>query len=309
VDLRQLRYFVAVVEAGSFSRAAERVHVAQSALSLKVRELEEALGVTLLVREPKGVYPTAAGQKLLAHARTILSQVREAERDLRSAGEPGGPVSIGIPSGVGRIFNAPLLEACSRELPRISLRIVEVLPGHVSEWLAGGLIQLGIHYCVRETPEGTPLAVEDLHLVCGARQPGLTGTVPFADLARFPLVLPVCNHNPQQCPANRAKAAGIDLDVEARVDSLATILDLVRTRPARSLLTPGAFLSEWQAGKLFAYPIEPVMKRSVMLGVGAAAAHDPAVRAVEGLVRATAHTLVAEGAWPRRLPTVLSAAA
>jgi LysR family nitrogen assimilation transcriptional regulator len=310
MDLRQLRYFVAVVEAGSFSRAAERVHVAQSALSLHVRSLEESLGAPLLLREPRGVRTTAAGEKLLAHARAILGLVRDAERDVRSAfAEPSGPVSIGIPSGVGRLFNAPLLDACRRELPQVSLRIVEVLPGHVAEWLQGGLIQLGVFYALDQTPEGRPLAEEHFHLVCGAREPSLGGDVALADLPRYPLVLPVCSHNPQQCVAVRARAVGIELEIEARVDSLATILELVCTRPARTILTPGAFLPEWQAGKVFAYAIAPTMKRSVMLAAGPAAAGDPAVRAVEAVARRTADGLVGEGAWPRRLLTSLFDAA
>ena len=309
VDLRQLRYFVAIVEAGSISRAAERVHVAQSALSLHIRRMEESLGTALLVREPKGVRPTAAGERLLDHARSILERVGRAERELRTGpGEPGGPVSIGIPSGVGRLLNAPLLEACRVELPRVSLRIVEVLPGHVTEWLTEGLIQLGIHYDISDAPAGTPLAEEEYHLVCGAPEPGLGDSVDFADLPRFPLVLPACNHNPEQCVATQAREKGVELDIATRVDSLATILDLVGARAGRAILTPGAFLPEWRSGKFFAYPIDPAMKRSVMLAAGAVTAGDRAVEAVEVLARRTAKGLVEAGAWPRRLPAFSAAA-
>ena len=71
MDLRQLRYFIAIVEAGSVSRAAERLRVAQPALSQHVRAMEAALGLPLLIRNPRGVLPTEAGLRLLEQAREI----------------------------------------------------------------------------------------------------------------------------------------------------------------------------------------------------------------------------------------------
>lgn len=65
MDVRQLRYFVEVVEAKSFTRAAERIHIAQPALGFQVRKLEDELGVKLLHRHSRGVDPTEAGQALL----------------------------------------------------------------------------------------------------------------------------------------------------------------------------------------------------------------------------------------------------
>ena len=72
IDMRQLRYFVAIVEQGSLSRAAEFLRVAQPAPSLHVRNMEADLGTALLFRSPRGVEPTEAGSILLRHARTFL---------------------------------------------------------------------------------------------------------------------------------------------------------------------------------------------------------------------------------------------
>ena len=74
MDIRKLRYFMSVVEAGSFTRAAAQLHVAQSALSLHVRQLEERYG-TLLIRDKRGVRPTDRGAKLLSHAAKILRRL------------------------------------------------------------------------------------------------------------------------------------------------------------------------------------------------------------------------------------------
>lgn len=75
MDLRQLRYFVAIVEQGSFSRAAQVLNVAQPALSAHVRNMEADLGTKLLFRSAQGVMPTEAGTTLLRNARLVIEQV------------------------------------------------------------------------------------------------------------------------------------------------------------------------------------------------------------------------------------------
>src|ERR1700758_3933756 len=96
MQFRQLRYFVKIVEAGSFSKAASVVHVAQPALSQQVAELEERLGVSLLLRSARGVRPTAAGEILYKEASVILHQLDQLPSVVRSsAGEPEGIVNLG----------------------------------------------------------------------------------------------------------------------------------------------------------------------------------------------------------------------
>src|SRR3954462_7731667 len=77
MNLRQLRYFVSVVEAGNMTRAAEQLHVAQTALGMQIRQIEEDLGVALLVRHSRGVEPTKAGKLLYARAMDILKLVEQ----------------------------------------------------------------------------------------------------------------------------------------------------------------------------------------------------------------------------------------
>src|SRR6478609_11768500 len=81
MQYRHLRYFVKVVECGSFSRAASTIHVAQPALSQQIAQLEEQLGVGLLLRSARGVRPTAAGEVLYREASSILRQLEEIHGD------------------------------------------------------------------------------------------------------------------------------------------------------------------------------------------------------------------------------------
>ena len=103
MDLKQLDYFVHVVETGSFTKAASLLSVAQSALSHQVRQLEVELRQVLLYRNGRGVTPTDAGKRLLAHARGILVQVNRARDELAEARDaPVGHVVLGLPATMAR---------------------------------------------------------------------------------------------------------------------------------------------------------------------------------------------------------------
>src|SRR3954464_7804861 len=82
MNLRQLKYFVGVVQAGNINRAADQLHVAQTALGMQIRQLEEDLGVSLLVRHSRGIETTPAGKLLYDRAIQILGLVEDTRRDL-----------------------------------------------------------------------------------------------------------------------------------------------------------------------------------------------------------------------------------
>jgi DNA-binding transcriptional LysR family regulator len=138
MDLRTLRSFVAVVEDGSFSATAERLHIAQPALSLQVKKLEEELGCALLQRLPRGVLPTPPGLRLLGHARDLLARAAMARDDIRGdAAEPTGEVTVGLPQSVAALLTLPLLRRVLGELPQVRLRIIESMTGYIPDWVRG----------------------------------------------------------------------------------------------------------------------------------------------------------------------------
>src|SRR5271154_6379865 len=98
MELRHLRYFVAVAEAGSMSVAAERMlHTSQPSLSRQIRDLEDEVGAQLLTRSARGIELTPAGRAFLGHARSVLSQVEAAgEAARRRAPPPAPPLSVGV---------------------------------------------------------------------------------------------------------------------------------------------------------------------------------------------------------------------
>jgi DNA-binding transcriptional LysR family regulator len=123
VDLKRLRYFQAVAEAGSFSRAAERLHIAQSHLSRQVMRLEQALGHLLLVRRPRHVELTDAGQILLEESRSITLKLDGLPRRMSEAtGGATGSLCIGLT--IGASFHptaARAIESFARQKPQVAL--------------------------------------------------------------------------------------------------------------------------------------------------------------------------------------------
>jgi DNA-binding transcriptional LysR family regulator len=126
MELRQLRHFVAVVDTGNLSRAAERVALSQPALTRSIKHLEELLGVELLERKPRGVSPTEAGLALYSHAKTVLNACQRLTREVREL-ERGVTGTVHI--GIGSMFAGYIIDRAAAQLaadhPRLTMVVTE----------------------------------------------------------------------------------------------------------------------------------------------------------------------------------------
>lgn len=139
MELHQLKYFLAVVEERSFSRAAERARVAQPSLSQQIRKLEEELKQSLFDRLPKGVILTDAGQRLLPYATRILQEIAGARQALLDMdAEPSGLVTLGIIPTLCPYIARPLFEQCAKNFPAIELRIIEDITSNLLKLVESG---------------------------------------------------------------------------------------------------------------------------------------------------------------------------
>jgi DNA-binding transcriptional LysR family regulator len=143
VELRHVRYFLAVADYRNFRKAAEQLHIAQPPLSRQIRQLEEDLGVVLFVRNKQRVELTRAGQAFLEEARKLIVQAGHATEAARHAqkGE-SGVVKIGIASGLGGVVNRVVAEL-RRRLPAIDIECKDVFSTHQNESLHRGEIDVG----------------------------------------------------------------------------------------------------------------------------------------------------------------------
>jgi len=143
VELRHVRYFIAVAEYLNFRKAAEQLHIAQPPLSRQIRQLEEDLGVTLLVRNTRRVELTKAGHVFLEQARKLIVQAGHATEAARHAqkGE-SGVVRIGIASGLGGVVSKVVFEHRKRR-PAIEVECKDVFSSYQNESLRKGIIDVG----------------------------------------------------------------------------------------------------------------------------------------------------------------------
>jgi LysR family transcriptional regulator, nitrogen assimilation regulatory protein len=147
LSLKQLRYFVAVADAGALSVAAETLNIAQSALSHHVGDMEAALGVQLLERSARGVALTASGQRLYEHAGAILTALERAEADVRTvAGMPSGPIAVGLCHRAVEVVSLPIMQETRRQWPDIRLTLVEGLSGGLIERVLSGELDFAVAY-------------------------------------------------------------------------------------------------------------------------------------------------------------------
>ena len=159
-ELRQLRYFVAVAEAGSFTRAAERLHIAQQSLSQQIRTLEAQLGATLLVRSSRGVALTDAGAVLLREARPVLAQAERAvEAVQRAARGEQGELRVGFLSSVANHEMPPVVRTFRERHPGIALQTEDAAIGALVEGLREGRLDAGLS----RPPLVDDLATEIVH--------------------------------------------------------------------------------------------------------------------------------------------------
>ncbi len=309
MDLRQLRYFVTIVEEGSFSKAAYRLRVAQPALSQHVRNMEIDLGVELLFRSPQGVRATEAGETLVRHARLMLGQMEVAREAVRRGQvEPEGEVRFGMPGTVSQMLCVPLLSEARRRYPKIKLRVAEAMSGFVRDWLREGKIDLGILYrsVSDRSLEARHVLSEDLCLLGPADpmdQPHPPeGPVSFSDAANLTLILPSLGHGLRDLIEERALAESAYLNTVIDIDTYGQIKLLVAGGLGYSILPGAAIRPEVDQGLLREWPMgKPVLSRDLFLVRPSSRPLSNAVQAIEKLAHIMLVRLVRDGVWPARL--------
>lgn len=136
MELRHMRYFVAVAETGSLSRASEKLFIAQPPLSVQIRQLELELGAALFTRHPKGVFLTPAGQSLLPHARDLLERAARLVDVVCDASDaPGGTVAMGFVPSASSTVIPELVRSLRRDHPSIELQLREMTSDEQNEAL------------------------------------------------------------------------------------------------------------------------------------------------------------------------------
>lgn len=244
MDLRQLKYFVKIVEQRSMSRASVELHVAQSALSSQVASLETQLRQKLLVRSSTGVFPTEVGQALYKHAVAILRQVERATYDVERVGsDPSGPASLGLPAVVADLLAVDLFVAARARLPKVTLHLSDGMSYLLTEMVLQGRLDMTVTYQFEPSPGivEKPLFTERIYLVSPPGSAMISGgRMSIAETSQFPLVLSSRQTAMRKIVQAGFAAAGLTVNTVAEVDTLRTMIDIVELGYAHTVLPASA---------------------------------------------------------------------
>lgn len=191
MDLRQLHFFLEVADAGGFTRAAEKLNIAQSALSIAIKKLEDELEVKLFVRRDRKVSLTAEGESLAVNAREIFRGVAKARQDIADLrGFIRGEVRVGLTPMLSSFFFPKIITAFKRRFPALQISVSGDSAGTIQRKIESGDIDMGIingkapegldsHHMLREE---VVACVHRFHPLAGKKK------CPIRDLLAEPLV-------------------------------------------------------------------------------------------------------------------------
>ena len=307
MEIRQLKYFVAIIDCGSLSGAAREVFVAQSALSKQVLELEKELGVQLLHRSRNGVSATDPGKVFYEYAQGILKHLQDARvAVLDSAQTLSGSVVVALPQSVASPLALPLLRAVAARYPHISLNLNEELTGNLFEQLLYGRIDLALFTDVGLPAEiaFSPLLQEDFYWLSAATdpQPPGTGALTLEQALARPLVWPGLAHG--HCTrvlveAALAKQGAFVESVALEVNSVHILKSAVEAGIGPTIMPLNLARREVDEGRLIARRIDcPGLNRRVGLCVSTRMPSTPARQAVADLIRQVVSDMCLQDQWP-----------
>jgi LysR family nitrogen assimilation transcriptional regulator len=226
MNLRTLRYFVAIADAGSLTAAAAAIPIAQPALTRQLRELEADLGQQLLQRMPRGVRLTQAGVTFYESAQRILTEAARVRQKLaRRKDNVAATVVLGASPTLARVLLPGLFEVYQRSLGGIELRVREAFTPALLDWLERGVIDMAIVTNPEPRPALTlqPLLGEPFALI-SHRSLNIGPIVSVNQLARIPLLMTSLHRGIVERQLLRL---GKELNVQAEIDSVDSIRELV----------------------------------------------------------------------------------
>ncbi|SFP28428.1 LysR family transcriptional regulator, nitrogen assimilation regulatory protein [Variovorax sp. PDC80] len=302
MEIRQLRYFVAIVDSGSLSRAAALVHIVQPALSQQMTQLEEELGTQLLQRSVKGVTPTDAGQALYRHAQQILKLAGDTKNVVK-ASDAGlsGRVRLGLPSSIAMVLVGPLIAALEERHPQIVLEVYESPSTFLAAHLINERVELSVLVDDVALPgiEAVPLVDEPLYFVQPRRKPLVRAgrSIDLPTVASVPLMLTTQVTTLRDLVDRAFAEAGVAPQIKAEASSIHTVLAMVAQGGAGTVIPHSALAWHAAAQLLRQTPIEPQIVRRATLAHSRLNRLQPAAACVHALVVSVVRELVRSRRW------------
>ncbi|RDE10078.1 LysR family transcriptional regulator [Pelagibacterium lacus] len=262
-----MRYFAQVVEKGNMTKAAEALNVAQPALGLQIRQLEDLLGTPLFDRHSRGVAVTAAGRILYERAKVILQLMEEAENEIQSLTKSKREtLTLGVTPSIMGLIGGDILTTARQEMPKVFLRLVEEPSFLLVEGIARNDVDIALVYDVEDQVNlrSIPLVNEELLLVQRYDASLADREITFGELAKFELVL-VHDRDPiRQKVEAEARNRDISLEIAYEVQSLNATLDVIKGSDVVSVMPYGTVAAALERKELSARRIvSPIIQRTL----------------------------------------------
>lgn len=310
MELETLRLLVIVADQASFTRAAAKTGLTQSALSRHVQRLEREFSTRLLYRDGRGVKLTEPGLKLVEAARQIIQSIDGLKEEFLA--EPmrfRGTVTLGLPPSLGAAISASIVRTFIGQYPEARLRVVVAFSGALAEWLEAGRIDVAVLYDVRRSATllVNPLLMEYLYLV--EAPPGLKrgATAELQELAMGSFVLASPENGMRKIVDKAAARLNIKMNITAELDSLDATKELVESGHTRGVLPLGAVHREVRAGRLMARRFDHAEMQALL--VLATPLHKPVTRLASAVLELVGREVgrsvedgVLGGVTPRAVP-------
>lgn len=300
MELRQLRYFVCAVQAGSMGRAALELGVVTSALSQQISRLEGELATRLLQRTSSGVIATDAGLAFFAQAQLALRNIEHATHDAQRA-RLLGHVSVGLAPTTASILGLPFMRAMRERYPDVRLQMVETLSGHLSRMLNLRQLDLAIVFNTDAAQRwsAAPLLNERLFLISPPVLPLTHGSqsIRLDEVGSLPLILPTGSHGLRATLNSAFAQHKIVPNVVMEIDSLTMLMDAVCAGYGATI-QPGAAIARLseRAVHLVEISDERVGRQNILVTLNDDEL-SPAALAARVVLLDTVKSLVAAGLW------------
>jgi LysR family transcriptional regulator, nitrogen assimilation regulatory protein len=275
MNFRQLKYFVQVVDSGNMTRAAQELNLAQPTLGMQIKQLEEELGIALLVRHSRGIDPTPAGRILYDRAIEILKLTEEARQQVVASGNRAfEPLRFGITPSVMQIVGPELALQMAHRAPEVLLSLSEEMSHLLIDALHRGGVDMILAYEVPDKAGYAKRALyqEDLVLVTSSRT-HQDGPITFSDALKETLVLPESRDSVRTLVQQKARDLGLEMKIEHEIRSIPGLKTIIQRGLAAGILPYGTVMDEVKAGSLAVRPIvSPTLRRTLFLA-GSRPAH------------------------------------
>ncbi|MDH7797182.1 LysR family nitrogen assimilation transcriptional regulator [Beijerinckia sp. GAS462] len=248
-----------MIDAGTMTAAAEALHLAQPALGAQIRQLEEELGVALILRHSRGVTATPAGKLLYERAQRILGEVEQAARDVRALNaQKQEHLRLGVNSSMVIMLGPDILMDAEKRLPDLAISLVEERTPVLLDALAHDQVDITFLYNIDDRPDLVRRALleEDLLLVTAPDKQPASETVSFAEALRYDLAIGGERGILRHIVETEARRLSLNVNVAYEVHSMLTMKTMVARGTAATILPYSLVSKELRSGSLAARRID-----------------------------------------------------